>query len=39
MTEEKVKAVGASIEESYPEHEIELHNGGQPHYHIIMSLE
>lgn len=39
LTEEKAKAVTASIEEKYPDHEIELHNGGQPHYHIIMSLE
>jgi hypothetical protein len=39
LTEESAKAVAASIEEQYPDHEIELHNGGQPHYHIIMSLE
>ena len=39
LSEEEAKSVAASIEEKYPDHEIELHNGGQPHYQIIMSLE
>lgn len=39
LTEEEAASVAESIEEKYPDHEVELHNGGQPHYHIIMSLE
>jgi len=39
LNEEEAKAVSASIAEQYPAHEIELLNGGQPYYHIIMSLE
>lgn len=39
LMENEAKTVADSIEAKYPEHEIELHNGGQPHYHIIMSLE
>jgi len=39
LNEEEAKAVSASIAEQYPDHEIELLNGGQPYYHIIMSLE
>ena len=27
------------IREKYPNHEIELHEGGQPHYQLIMSIE
>lgn len=39
LTEDEAKSISSSIENKYPDHEIELHNGGQPHYHIIMSLE
>jgi len=27
------------IRTAYPTHEIELHEGGQPHYQFIMSIE
>lgn len=27
------------IEEQYPDHEIEIHDGGQPHYQFILSIE
>jgi len=27
------------IEKAYPEHEIEVHEGGQPHYQFILSIE
>jgi len=39
LTEEEAKKIADEIAEKFPEHEIELHNGGQPHYQIIMSLE
>ena len=39
LTEEEAKKIADEIAENFPEHEIELHNGGQPHYQIIMSLE
>lgn len=39
LSEDEAKTISSSIENKYPDHEIELHNGGQPHYHIIMSLE
>jgi hypothetical protein len=28
-----------SIRERYPEQSVELHYGGQPHYHFILSVE
>lgn len=39
LTEEEAKKIADEIAERFPEHEIELHYGGQPHYQIIMSLE
>ena len=39
LTDDEAASVAKSIEEKYPDHEIELHNGGQPHYQVIMSLE
>ena len=27
------------VRQEYPSHEIELHEGGQPHYHFIISIE
>lgn len=29
----------AKVQEKYPEHEIECHFGGQPHYYFIISIE
>lgn len=39
MSEDEAQTVADEITETFPDHEIELHNGGQPHYQIIMSLE
>ena len=39
LTEEEAELISNSIKNKYPDHEIELHNGGQPHYPIIMALE
>lgn len=39
LSEDKARSISDLIKNKYPDHEIELHNGGQPFYHIIMSLE
>lgn len=39
LTEDEAKTIADELAEKFPDHEIELHNGGQPHYQIIMSLE
>lgn len=39
LSEESANEISSLIQEQYPNHEIEVHNGGQPHYPIIMSLE
>ncbi len=39
LTEDEARTIADEITEKFPDHEIELHNGGQPHYQIIMSLE
>lgn len=39
MTEEDANAVGAKIEEDYPEVEVEVHYGGQPIYYYVISVE
>jgi dihydroxyacetone kinase-like predicted kinase len=36
---EKVHCLAAKIGKQYPEQEIELVEGGQPHYHYILSVE
>ncbi len=28
-----------NIRSKYPDHELELHHGGQPHYQFILSIE
>ena len=38
-TQEMVDKLVESISNSYPDHEIEIHNGGQPHYQFILSIE
>jgi uncharacterized protein len=35
----EVDGIGARISELYPNHEIEIHEGGQPYYQLIISLE
>jgi hypothetical protein len=39
IEEKEVKRLASVIEEHYPDHEIEIHNGGQPHYFLILSIE
>ena len=39
VTQEEAKAQAARISRDYPEQEIELVNGGQPHYLYILSAE
>jgi dihydroxyacetone kinase-like predicted kinase len=39
LTEDKANSIAKQIEDKYPDHEIEVHFGGQPLYPIIMSLE
>ena len=37
--EYKVKFSMERIEKEYPDHETEVHSGGQPHYQFILSIE
>ena len=39
MTEEAAEAIGAKIEEDYPDVEVEVHYGGQPIYYYVISVE
>jgi dihydroxyacetone kinase-like predicted kinase len=39
VSQEDAELLAAKIEERYPEAEIEIVDGGQPHYHYIMSAE
>ena len=39
LTEEEANRIADLVQQKYPNHEIELHSGGQPHYPLIMSLE
>jgi len=34
-----VEEVTHLIHEDYPDHEVEVHEGGQPHYQFILSIE
>ncbi len=36
---EQVDQIAEKIQESYPDHEIEIQEGGQPHYQFIFSIE
>ena len=36
---EMVDKITAQIEKDYPDHEVEVHNGGQPHYQFILAIE
>lgn len=38
-TPEQVEEVTHLIHEEYPDHEVEVHEGGQPHYQFILSIE
>ena len=37
--EEDANALGAALEEKYPEVEVEIHFGGQPIYYYVISVE
>ena len=39
ISRQEVNQIVDAIREKYPHHEIELHEGGQPHYQLIMSIE
>ena len=39
ISEADANGIGEAIKDKYPDHEIEVHNGGQPHYPLILSLE
>jgi DAK2 domain fusion protein YloV len=39
VTQESAQALAERIEAHYPEAEVEIVDGGQPHYHYIMSAE
>ncbi len=39
ITKNDVNAIVDKIRATYPSHEIELHEGGQPHYHFIIAVE
>jgi len=39
VTQEEAQALAARISQDYPEQEIELVHGGQPHYLYIISVE
>lgn len=38
-TNEQVEEVVDRIKQEYPKHEMEIHEGGQPHYQFILSIE
>ena len=38
-TQEMVDQVVEYIKHEYPDHEVEIHEGGQPHYQFIISIE
>jgi hypothetical protein len=39
ITEGQANRIAELIQETYPEHEIEIQYGGQPHYQFIFSVE
>lgn len=39
MKQNQVNQLADKIRSVYPEHEIEVHEGGQPHYQLIISIE
>ena len=39
ISSDSVKQIEERIHQEYPSHEIEIHNGGQPHYHFIIAIE
>ena len=39
ISKNEVNTIVDRIRSAYPSHEIELHDGGQPHYHFIIAVE
>jgi uncharacterized protein len=39
ISRQEVNRIVDAIRSAYPSHEIELHDGGQPHYQFILSIE
>jgi dihydroxyacetone kinase-like predicted kinase len=39
ISPEEVVAISSQIQDEFPDHEIEVHEGGQPHYQLLISLE
>jgi len=39
ITKEEVDEICAFIQKEYPHHELEVHEGGQPYYQLILSIE
>ena len=39
ITEAEIEKIAAKIKKTYPSLEIEIHEGGQPHYFMILSVE
>jgi uncharacterized protein len=39
ISRQDVNRIVDSIRQHYPSHELELHDGGQPHYQFILSIE
>jgi uncharacterized protein len=39
VAQETIDELVNQIESTYPDHEIEIHSGGQPHYQFILSIE
>ena len=39
ISQDEVTAISSQIKDEFPDHEIEVHEGGQPHYQFLISLE
>lgn len=39
ISQDEVAAISSQIQDEFPDHEIEVHEGGQPHYQFLISLE
>ena len=39
ISKEEIEVISDSIQKQYPNHEVEIHEGGQPHYQFLISLE
>jgi Predicted kinase related to dihydroxyacetone kinase len=39
MTFPRVNQMVDRIREKYPQHEVEVHDGGQPYYQLIVAIE